>query len=62
MNLLPLQAGDVPDTWANIDDLTRDVGYTPATPVSVGIRNFVDWYLEYYKDGEPANSRVVNLG
>ncbi|MGB7905640.1 MAG: NAD-dependent epimerase [Steroidobacteraceae bacterium] len=49
MNLLPLQAGDVPDTWANIDDLTRDVGYTPATAVSVGIRNFVDWYLEYYK-------------
>jgi UDP-glucuronate 4-epimerase len=51
MNLLPLQAGDVPDTWANIDDLTRDVGYTPATPVSVGIRNFVDWYLQYYKAG-----------
>jgi UDP-glucuronate 4-epimerase len=51
MNLLPLQAGDVPDTWADIDDLTRDVGYTPATPVSVGIRNFVDWYLEYYKAG-----------
>jgi UDP-glucuronate 4-epimerase len=50
MNLLPLQAGDVPDTWADIDDLTRDVGYTPATPVSVGIRNFVDWYLEYYKN------------
>jgi len=49
MNLLPLQAGDVPDTWANIDDLTRDVGYTPATPVSVGIRNFVDWYLSYYR-------------
>jgi UDP-glucuronate 4-epimerase len=48
MNLLPLQAGDVPDTWADIDDLTRDVGYTPATPVSVGIRNFVDWYLQYY--------------
>jgi len=62
MNLLPLQAGDVPDTWANIDDLTRDVGYTPATPVSVGIRNFVDWYLDYYKGGEPANPRVVNLG
>jgi UDP-glucuronate 4-epimerase len=48
MNLLPMQAGDVPDTWADIDDLTRDVGYTPATPVSVGIRAFVDWYLEYY--------------
>src|SRR5512145_2137815 len=38
MNLLPLQPGDVPDTWADIDDLTRDVGYTPATPVEEGIR------------------------
>jgi UDP-glucuronate 4-epimerase len=47
-NLLPLQQGDVPDTWADIDDLQRDVGYTPATPVEVGIRRFVDWYLEYY--------------
>jgi UDP-glucuronate 4-epimerase len=62
MNLLPLQLGDVPDTWANIDDLTRDVGYTPATPVEVGIRAFVDWYREYYRDGEPANPKVVNLG
>ena len=50
------------DTWANIDDLTRDVGYTPATPVETGIRAFVDWYLEYYKDGEPVNPKVVNLG
>ena len=49
MNLLPLQQGDVPDTWADIDDLQRDVGYTPATPVEVGVRRFVDWYLEYYK-------------
>jgi UDP-glucuronate 4-epimerase len=48
MNLLPLQQGDVPDTWADIDDLQRDVGYTPATPVDVGIRRFVDWYLAYY--------------
>ncbi len=62
MNLLPLQAGDVPDTWADIDDLTRDVGYTPATTVETGIRAFVDWYLEYYRDGEPANPQVVNLG
>jgi UDP-glucuronate 4-epimerase len=62
MNLLPLQPGDVPDTWADVDDLTRDVGYTPATPVEVGIRSFVDWYLEYYRDGEPASPRVVNLG
>ena len=51
MNLLPLQQGDVPDTWADIDDLQRDVGYTPATPVEVGVRRFVDWYLGYIGDG-----------
>ncbi|MFO1393208.1 MAG: NAD-dependent epimerase [Steroidobacteraceae bacterium] len=62
LNLLPLQAGDVPDTWADIDDLTRAVGYTPGTTVEVGIRAFVDWYLEYYKDSSPPNPRVVNLG
>jgi UDP-glucuronate 4-epimerase len=48
MNLLPLQQGDVPDTWADIEDLQRDVGYTPATPVEKGIANFVRWYREYY--------------
>jgi UDP-glucuronate 4-epimerase len=48
MNLLPLQQGDVPDTWADIEDLQRDVGYTPATPVEVGVKQFVDWYLAYY--------------
>ena len=48
-NLLPLQLGDVPDTWANVDDLVADVGYQPSTPVEVGVRNFVDWYLDYYK-------------
>jgi len=62
MNLLPLQAGDVPDTWADIEDLTRDVGYTPATPIEEGIGAFVDWYLEFYKDGGPADPKVVNLG
>jgi UDP-glucuronate 4-epimerase len=62
MNLLPLQAGDVPDTWADIDDLQRDVGYTPATPVEVGIRRFVDWYLAYYGPEAPSDPKVVNLG
>ncbi|MFO1407101.1 MAG: NAD-dependent epimerase [Steroidobacteraceae bacterium] len=62
MNLLPLQAGDVPDTWADVEDLVRDVGYLPATSVEVGIRAFVDWYLEYYRDGGPPNPKVVNLG
>ena len=49
MNLLPLQVGDVPATWADIDDLSRDVGYKPATPVEVGIERFVEWYLKYYE-------------
>jgi UDP-glucuronate 4-epimerase len=47
-NFLPLQAGDVPDTFADIDDLVRDVGYRPATPVEVGVQRFVDWFCEYY--------------
>jgi UDP-glucuronate 4-epimerase len=48
LNLLPLQQGDVPDTWADIDDLQRDAGYTPATPVETGIGRFVEWYRSYY--------------
>jgi UDP-glucuronate 4-epimerase len=50
-NLLPLQPGDVPDTYADIDDLVRDVGYRPATPVEEGVRRFVEWYVEYYGKG-----------
>jgi UDP-glucuronate 4-epimerase len=46
--LLPLQAGDVPDTYADVEDLVRDTGYQPATPIEVGVRNFVDWYRGYY--------------
>jgi UDP-glucuronate 4-epimerase len=47
-NFLPLQPGDVPETFADIDDLVRDVGYRPATPVEVGVRRFVDWFCDYY--------------
>ncbi len=47
-NLLPLQAGDVPDTWADVEDLVEEVGYRPATPVEEGVRRFVEWYREYY--------------
>ena len=47
-NFLPLQPGDVPATFADIDDLVRDVGYRPATPIEVGVRKFVDWFCEYY--------------
>jgi len=49
MNLLPLQPGDVPDTWADTEDLAADVGYQPSTPIEVGVNKFVDWYLEFYK-------------
>src|SRR5690554_6841842 len=48
-NLLPLQPGDVPDTWADVEDLVEDVGYRPSTPVEVGVRRFVEWYLDYYQ-------------
>ena len=48
-NLLPLQPGDVPDTYADVQDLINDVGYRPSTSIEVGIRNFVDWYLGYYQ-------------
>ena len=49
MNLLPLQPGDVPDTWADTSDLATDVGYQPNTPIKEGVKNFVDWYLDFYK-------------
>jgi UDP-glucuronate 4-epimerase len=49
-NMLPLQPGDVPYTWADTSDLVADVNYQPSTPVEVGVKNFVDWYLEFYKD------------
>jgi len=48
-NMLPIQPGDVPATWANVDDLTRDVGFKPATPISEGVRRFVAWYREFYR-------------
>jgi UDP-glucuronate 4-epimerase len=47
-NLLPLQPGDVPATYADVSDLVRDVGYQPATSVEQGIANFVAWYRDYF--------------
>ncbi|MCP4041517.1 MAG: NAD-dependent epimerase [Gammaproteobacteria bacterium] len=47
-NLLPLQPGDVPDTYANVDALVQDFDYRPNTPVEDGIARFVEWYKEYY--------------
>ncbi len=47
--LMPLQPGDVPATYADIDDLANDVGFKPATPIEEGIPRFVKWYREFYK-------------
>jgi UDP-glucuronate 4-epimerase len=47
-NLLPLQPGDVPDTYANVQELVEDVGYKPDTSVEEGVANFVRWYREFY--------------
>ncbi len=48
MELLPMQEGDVPATYANTDDLERDVGFRPRTTVETGVARFVEWYKEYY--------------
>ena len=47
-NLLPMQPGDVPSTYADVDDLMADVGFKPSTPIEEGIRQFVEWYRDYY--------------
>ena len=51
-NFLPMQAGDVPATYADVDDLVRDVDFSPATPIETGIARFVEWYRAYYKDSQ----------
>jgi UDP-glucuronate 4-epimerase len=48
-NLLPMQPGDVPATYADVDDLIRDVHFKPDTPIEVGIQRFVNWYQDYYR-------------
>jgi UDP-glucuronate 4-epimerase len=49
--MLPLQAGDVPATYANVDALVRDVGFAPQTPIETGVANFVAWYRSYFQIG-----------
>ena len=53
-NLLPMQPGDLPDTWADVEALARDVGYRPGTDLETGVKRFVEWYLGYY---HPQSSR-----
>ena len=47
-SFLPLQPGDMPDTWADADDLAEDFGCRPATPIETGVERFVAWYCDYY--------------
>ena len=49
INFLPLQKGDVPDTFANVSNLNKNFNYKPSTAVIDGISNFVKWYKDYYK-------------
>ena len=48
-NMMPMQPGDVPATYADVQELMDDVGFKPDTPLSVGIEKFVAWYQDYYK-------------
>jgi UDP-glucuronate 4-epimerase len=48
-NFMPLQDGDVPETFADVEDLMREVDFKPATPIEFGVKKFIDWYLSYYK-------------
>lgn len=47
--LLPMQPGDVPETYADVEDLMQDVGFRPSTPITIGIARFVEWYRSYYR-------------
>jgi UDP-glucuronate 4-epimerase len=49
LNRLPMQPGDVPATFADVEDLTRDTGFTPSTPIEEGVQRFVAWYREYHR-------------
>ncbi|THB67370.1 MAG: NAD-dependent epimerase [Gammaproteobacteria bacterium] len=48
-NMLPIQPGDVPATYADVDDLVNDVGFKPSTSIEEGVGNFISWYRDYYK-------------
>ena len=54
--LLPMQPGDVPATYADVDDLMREVGFRPATPIADGIARFIAWYKEYHRIEKPAGT------
>jgi UDP-glucuronate 4-epimerase len=58
-NLLPMQPSDVPATWADVQDLVREFGFQPATPLDQGISRFVEWYCDFYKTPRILSQRVT---
>lgn len=48
-NFMPMQAGDVPNTWADVSSLSKDFDYMPNTPVDTGVKKFVEWYMDFFK-------------
>lgn len=60
--LKPLQPGDVPETYADVDDLMRDTGFRPSTPLAEGIRRFVAWYRDYHRMGNGPADRQAGHG
>jgi UDP-glucuronate 4-epimerase len=59
-NLLPMQPGDVPATFANVDDLANATGFRPLTPIAEGVRRFVDWYCKYHGLPQPGEAAVAS--
>jgi UDP-glucuronate 4-epimerase len=57
-NLVPMQLGDVPDTWADVEALARDVGYRPSTELEEGVKRFVEWYLGYYPSATTSSREI----
>jgi UDP-glucuronate 4-epimerase len=51
-NMLPMQPGDVPATYADVEALVQDVGFAPKTPIADGVHAFVQWYRSYYNIGD----------
>ena len=50
-NLLPMQPGDVHETWGDVTELEEEIGYRPITSLEQGVKHFVDWYLDFYGVG-----------
>ena len=61
MEMLPLQDGDVPATYAEIEDIARDAGFQPRTPIETGVARFVEWYKDYYDSRRPSRDDVGSV-